>query len=519
MSSRLHFHAAVFDLDGVITDTARLHAAAWQELIDGVLEMLSQRSGEPHEPFDADRDYRRYVDGKPRQEGLESFLRARGIELPHGDPDDAPGTETIWGLAGAKDEIFQQLLDEEGVELMDGTMQLIETLRDLGVRTAVASSSRNCRRILERAGIEASFDARVDGETLRDSELRGKPHPDMFQEALRRLEVDPADGVVFEDAVAGVIAGARTGFGLVVGVAGDATTRVPLREAGAHLVWPAEAMEGLSPDLLNTWFVEDQHRRPPVLGSWKEFRATLGDRRPAVFLDYDGTLTPIVSRPEQATLSEDMRRAVQELARRFPTTIVSGRGLADVMDLVGLDDVHYAGSHGFDIRTAGGTEEVIRHEAAADVEPLIQEVTRHLENELADIEGALVEPKRFTVAVHVRLVTEEDAPRVEAAVDEAVKRAPELAKARGKMVYEIRPALDWDKGRAVLWLLDALELNGPRVVPIYLGDDTTDEDAFRVLEERGVGIVVTDRPRPTHAHYQLQDPDEVEAFLRRLGSL
>jgi trehalose-phosphatase len=519
MGSKLHVHAAIFDLDGVVTDTARLHTIAWKTLLDAYLERRTAEHGESHRPFHPVADYRSHVDGRPRYEGLQAFLVSRGIELPWGDPSDSPDRETVCGLGNRKQEIFEEVLRNEEPDRIEGTVRLIEELRERGTRVAVASSSRNCRRIVEGAGLAHLFEARVDGETLAELGLPGKPDPAMFLEAARRLEALPSKCVVFEDAESGVEAGRSGRFGLVVGVAADPAARLPLREAGADLVWDVGEMDTLPVRLLDAWFGQAEHRRPNALARWPRLVEELGSRRPAVFLDYDGTLTPIVSRPEEAKIPSETREVVRRIAERFPTTVVSGRGREDVAALVGLESINVAGSHGFDISGPDGAEQRIRHEAAAEVEPVIEELARGLQDRIGGVEGVVIEPKRFTLAVHYRLVSDRDLPVVEEAVDAALRDHPELRKAHGKKVFELRPDLDWDKGRAILWLLDALDLDDPGTVPIYLGDDTTDEDAFRALRGRGVGIVVTPAPRPTEAEYSLQDPGEVRAFLERLAAL
>lgn len=229
------FDALVFDLDGVITRTASAHARAWKQLFDSYLAGRAARTGTSFVPFDLDDDYRRYVDGKPRQAGVRSFLAARGIDLPRGRPTDGPGQETIHGLARQKDRYFLEHVAREGVEVFQSAVALLRRARATGTKTAVASSSRNCGAILRAARLTALFDVRVDGLDIDRLGLAGKPAPDMFLETARRLGVAPQRAVVFEDAVAGVQAARAGGFGLVVGVA-DADRAADLRAHGAHAV-------------------------------------------------------------------------------------------------------------------------------------------------------------------------------------------------------------------------------------------------------------------------------------------
>jgi beta-phosphoglucomutase family hydrolase len=227
--------ACLFDLDGVLTQTAKVHAAAWKSMFDEFLERRAQRTGDPFAPFDDVRDYDAYVDGRPRYAGVQEFLRSRGIELPGGAPDDPPSAETVDGLGNRKNEIVLQLIDERGVETYSGSMRYVDVARDAGLRRAVVSSSANAREVLRTAGIEQLFEQVIDGVVADREHLRGKPAPDTFLAAAHAMDVEPPAAAVFEDSLAGVEAGRAGGFGFVVGV--DRTGQADeLRAHGATIV-------------------------------------------------------------------------------------------------------------------------------------------------------------------------------------------------------------------------------------------------------------------------------------------
>jgi len=215
--SRRDFDAALFDLDGVVTRTAQVHAEAWKRLFDAYLRARAQRTGEPFQPF-TDEDYRRYVDGRPRSDGVRCFLHSRGLALPEGTAEDGAEADTVRGMGQRKDGDFLELLRQRGVGVFAGAVGLLERLRAAGFRTAVVSASRNCGAVLRAAGVEHLFDARVDGVEAGRLGLPGKPAPDTFLEAARRLGVPAGRAVVLEDAQAGVQAGRRGHFGYVIGV-------------------------------------------------------------------------------------------------------------------------------------------------------------------------------------------------------------------------------------------------------------------------------------------------------------
>ncbi len=225
----------LFDLDGVLTKTAKVHDAAWKEMFDDFLRERARQTGQPFVPFDPVADYDDYVDGKPRADGTRSFLASRGIELPEGQDDDPPGALTVHGLGNRKNEILLRRIREDGVEAYPGSVAYVRAVRDAGLPRAVVSSSANCRDVLIAAGIEDLFDARIDGIVAEREHLRGKPAPDTFLAGARALGLRPPAAVVFEDALAGVAAGRAGGFGFVVGVdrVGQAEA---LKEHGADVV-------------------------------------------------------------------------------------------------------------------------------------------------------------------------------------------------------------------------------------------------------------------------------------------
>jgi trehalose-phosphatase len=255
---------------------------------------------------------------------------------------------------------------------------------------------------------------------------------------------------------------------------------------------------------------------PSALTAADEISHRAENRRIVFFLDYDGTLTPIVSRPEEAVLSAGMRETLRDLAEQFTVAVISGRDLSDVKKHVAIENIFYAGSHGFDI--AGPKRRHIQVQKGRQYLPILDKAQKTLEKRLTNIPGAVVERKKFSIAAHYRNVKEGKEAAVEEFVDGVLADHPELRKSSGKKVYELQPKVDWHKGKALLWLLETLGLDRSDILPMYIGDDITDEDAFKALAGRGIGIVLHDRnePRSTAAQYALEDPDEVRQFLRKV---
>ncbi|MFC2014032.1 trehalose-phosphatase [Chloroflexota bacterium] len=509
--------AVIFDTDGVLTDTATIHAEAWKQLFDEYLKERAEGNNEAFRPFEVESDYLRYVDGKPRYDGVRSFLESRGMSLPQGSHGDSPDEETICGLGNRKNRYFVERLKREGAKPYDSSSGFIEQLKARGLRTAVISASRNAEEVLESAGILGLFDVKVDGIDSDELQLKGKPDPAIFLEAARRLGVKPEETVIVEDALAGVEAGRRGKFRLVIGVnrtgqgeelkkcGADIEVR-DLSELKIRLPNPRKSVSGKTIESL-----------PSALKNKEEIFRLLHENTPAIFLDYDGTLTPIVEDPAKAKISEKTRKIVRRLAENYSVAVISGRDLVDVRNMVGIEDIAYAGSHGFDIVVPGGQHR--DQERGKRFLPALDRAEKELAKALEVIPGARIERKLFAIAVHYRQVDRDKLAELEKMFDEVLSRYPELRRTGGKEIFELRPNVEWDKGKALFTMLESLFTDISRVLPVYIGDDETDEDAFRAISSRGIAIVVGTESRQTAAHYVLRSPDEAVQFLHELAAL
>ncbi|MEO3756935.1 trehalose-phosphatase [Mycobacterium sp. B14F4] len=387
---------------------------------------------------------------------------------------------------------------------------LIRKLADAGIATAVCSASRTCEEILAAAGIEDVVAARVDGVVGEALGLPGKPDPAALLEAGARLGVAPERTVVIDDAEAGMRAGRAGGFAMVIGVSEPERADV-LLSSGADVVVT---------DLVDvTVRVGDKRMSnlPDALDSYGQMIAVIDGRRPFICLDFDGTLSEIVSDPDTATLVEGAAEALAALAQQCPVAILSGRDLADIRARVGVPGLWYAGSHGFEMVGPEGTE--YHNDDAATAVPALQEAADALRDQLKPVAGVRVEHKRYAVAVHYRNVAADRVAEIVAATRGYGNRAG-LRVTTGRKVVELRPDVAWNKGSALAWIRNRLPRDG-RSIPIYIGDDLTDEDAFDAIRAGGIGIAVRhneDHDRPTAAQFTLDGPTEVREFLRRGGN-
>ena len=391
--------------------------------------------------------------------------------------------------------------------LLEPTVALARKLRGVDVATAACSSSSHCQEILKTAGVDDLFDVCIDGTVAGERGLAGNGDPVVLLEATRRLGVRPQRCVVVEDADAGMVASRDGGFALVIGVGRNGHTD-ELLQCGADVVVADMA------DIA----VRTGDRRiseiPNALESYGQLIGITSARESVLFLDYDGTLSPIVADPGAATLVDGAAEALELVSAVCPAAVLSGRDLADIRTRVDTPGLWYAGSHGFELTGPDGTYH--QNEAAAAFVPVLEQAATELRNCLAQIPGVRVEHKRFAVAVHYREVVPEHISEIISATHKLGQRDG-LRVTNGRMVVELRPDIDWDKGTTLAWIRDRIDAAGS-LLPIYIGDDLTDEDAFDAVQFDGIGIVVRhdeDGDRKTAARFTLQSPDQVRQFLQR----
>jgi len=531
-----YFETVVFDLDGVITKTALVHQEAWKKAFDEYLKVVSERENKPFVEFTY-KDYLDYVDGKPRYDGVKSFLESRNINIEWGDPSDDPGKETVCGIGNKKNGLFVELLKSKGTQVYPSTIEFIRKLKEEGMKIGVASSSKNCKYILDSAGIPHLFETRVDGVVSSKLKLKGKPEGDIFVLAAHNLNSLPSRSIVVEDAASGVEAGRNGGFGLVIGVARKDNSLDLLRHYADIVV---DDLSSIDIGTLNDWFLrepvyifeawDDNKKLQDWCSSFKKDKDIYinkhyfldakdifsSGKKNVLFLDYDGTLTPIVERPDLAVLSSDMKNILEKLSSRYIVAIVSGRLRENVERLVGIDGVFYAGSHGFDIR---GPSFSLIQEDAESIISLISDIAVNIRDELGKIDGVIIEDKKFSIAVHYRLIKDDKYIKViRNYINNIIDDNHSLRLMEGKKVFEIMPRIDWDKGKAIRWIMYTLGFSFDETNVVYIGDDTTDEDAFRIIRTRGVGILVSDSSRRSAADFRVSSPLEVKKLFEYMLS-
>lgn len=429
---RRYHDAVIVGLDNVVDKATRVHAAAWTKFLDDYLTRRPQRTGEDHCPLTHD-DYRRFLAGKP--DGVADFLAARGIRLPPGSPTDLTD-DTVYGLQNLERQTFLQLLNT-GVPEGKSIASFARRLQVAGVRVAAHTSHRNYGHTLDATGLAEVFAVFVDGAVTAELGLPAEPNPAGLIETAKRLGANPGRCVVIDSCQTGLRAGRNGGFALVIAVDahGDAEN---LLSSGADAVVAdlAAVTVGSGDAAISTI--------PDALQVYSQLKRLLTGRRPAVFLDFDGTLSDIVERPEAATLVDGAAEALRALAAQCPVAVISGRDLADVRNRVKVDGLWLAGSHGFELVAPDGSH----HQNAAATAAIdgLAEAAAQLADALREIAGAVVEHKRFAVVVHYRNVADDSVDNLIAAV-RRLGHAAGLRVTTGRKVVELRPDIAWTRAK------------------------------------------------------------------------
>jgi len=397
--NRIFYDGIILDLDGVITNTVMLHIRAWKKSLDSFLQYYGSIHNSDFLPLDTVEDYKTYIDGKPRYIGVKSFLNSRNISLPFGKPDDLPGFDTICSLGNLKNHHYLDLLTKEGAEVYEDALKMIKHWRLEKLKTAVVSASKNCRLVLSNAKITDLFDLIFDGNDAEIYNLSGKPSPDILLKACELLNISNTRAIVVEDSSSGVRAAKKGNFSLVIGVNRNGSGSM-LHKSGADLVLLK----------LTDLIVKSVSKRPALLPSGlsqiEMILSRIVSHKSIIFLDYDGTLTPIVSRPELAIMGESMRKTLTELSSKIPVSIISGRELNDLIDLVKIPHIYYAGNHGFELKYPDGTVSI--PEDVKNFSPLLDQIQTSLQLLHISYPGVIVERKKFSLAVHYRLLKDEN---------------------------------------------------------------------------------------------------------------
>jgi trehalose 6-phosphate phosphatase len=482
-TAKEHLKGIILDMDGVVTDTREFHFLAWKRSFDAFL----QRAGRAGDFSRA--DYENYVDGKNREAGTEAFLEARGL---------SPSPTECDVLCAEKNEAYLELVRGAESLVFKDAEACLRDWKARNVPVALITASKNAAVVLDRAKLTDTFSVVVDATDAEKLKLRGKPSADCFLEAARRLNLRPDECTIVEDSLAGVAAGIRGGFHEVLGMSRPGQT-------------PPEKLVASGADVVVS-DLREVTELPDALAHWNEFELKLRSFEPILFLDFDGTLTDIVGDPGAAELGTKMRTLLGRLSRGLKVTIVSGRDLSDLKGRVALENVFYVGCHGLDM-SGPGCFSYCAEEVASSL-PELELATMEVTTKLAHFGGVLIERKKYATAVHYRNVSSADEDSVRRTVEELVGRFSRVTLKTGKKVLEIFPKVPRDKGTSFRKILGLL--NGPadRCLPIYIGDDDTDEDVFRILGHREIGIRVDATRRvPTWARYTLASPREVYQFL------
>jgi trehalose 6-phosphate phosphatase len=389
----------------------------------------------------------------------------------------------------------------------------IRQWHDRGLKTAVIISGKNSEH-LKNSDMISVFDKKIYSDFSGKSESGNKSSSNILIKATGELGVSPDLTVFVGDAEADVQAGKEGEFAFSIGINKN-HNKTLLYEAGADVVIDnLHELELYEEKGTKPYFTQSL---PSVFSIKPKFFEMIWHKKIVIFLDYDGTLTPIVKQPEDAVLSDRMRETLEELTKFYTVAIVSGRDMKDVMHFVKLDQIIYAGSHGF--RISGPDDMYMENEKAKKMLGKLDEIEKELRNKLENkIKGVKIERKHYAIAVHYRNSPEDQIDKIVNIAEQMISKHTGFKKGEGKKVVEVRPDLNWHKGKALYWILDAVGLSkDPNICPMYIGDDITDEDAFKAIADNGIGILVGTHKQPTAAQYKLENVDQVQEFLQSMS--
>jgi alpha,alpha-trehalase len=510
--------AVIFDMDGVITDTATIHASAWKHTFDAYLRKRAEQQNEECCPFDIEKDYLPYVDGKPRYDGVKSFLESRGISLPYGSLDDSPNLETICGLGNRKNDYFHQLLEEGQVRAYESSLDFVRKLVEAGVSVAVISASKNCKQVLRAAGALDFFPVVVDGLDSAELNLKGKPEPDIFLEAAKRLGATPQRSAIVEDALAGVAAGRAGGFARVIGV--DRTGQgEALRENGAGMV--VDDLSEISLEAASSKLSDNStggsRDLPSALDNKDEILSALQEGTPAIALDFEDVLAPLLEGPANVSLAPRVQKAIKRLSECWMVAVIGEREMADIERTVGVGGIYYAGGHGFEVCDPSGS--YIRDEACELHLPELDAVESKLNAFLADAAEAWLERKRFTLSVKYDKTKLGDVSELETLLERVLSEHTTLRMVREDNVFKLTPDITRDKAQVLTSLLDSVLIDSSSAVPLYIGNGASSGEVFRAMGKKGIGIDTGDRRQKNSAKYSLSKPSEAVDLLEYLAGM
>ena len=502
--------AVVFDIDTIL-DSEQLHQTVWKQILNDFL-----KNNYPEKAQLSEEEYNRFIEGKPKIERIKNFLEYRDISLSFGSHEDPPGEKSICALENNKSRLFNQLLIAASTNYHTKICNRIRKWKEADIMTAVVSSDEHFSKIPDTEDFKKLFDIKVDGSAAKKMGLKDKPEADLFMEAVKQMGLSPSECALFESTVSGLQAASKASFGLVAGIPKQNNAK-ELSENGADVI--VHDFDKL--DLLNDPEIKMRFENPipPFASEYTKIGELLHDKTPVIFLDYDGTLTPIVNRPEDAILSDEMKEILKSCASRLYVAVVSGRDMVDLKNRVDIDQIIYAGSHGF--RISGPEGLYLEHEKSASLLPRLDEAENQLQQLFSGkFEGVQVERKRYAIAVHYRNARKEEVPDIKQEVTELVKNTAGFKTGEGKMILEIKPDIDWHKGKAVHWILERLNLtNREKYMPIYIGDDVTDEDAYESLSDWGISIQVGPGVVPSASKFRLKNIYQVRIFLKEFTNV